>query len=104
MTYHYSNVIDGTANIYLIFWIDASLQSPSPKYVSLVEQFVKDLGQSPLYANLLQYRDALGEHPTGATLAGTFIYTHPFPSSLVAAWNATDHKPSLNDPTSYHPL
>jgi hypothetical protein len=84
LTYQGGHVIDSIANIYLIFWIDASYQTASPKYVNLIEQFVQDMGQSPLYANLVQYHDALGRCPTGARLAGTFVDNQPFPQNLVA--------------------
>jgi hypothetical protein len=84
LTYQGDRVIDGIANIYLIFWIDANFQPASPKYVSAIKQFVQDMGQSPLYANLVQYRDALGRCPTGSRLAGTFIDKRPFPPNLVA--------------------
>jgi hypothetical protein len=100
MTYGYGQVMDGVANVYLIFWIDASFQRPSPKYVSLVEQFVNDMGRSSFYANLVQYRNGFGLHPTGARLAGTFIDTHPFPSRLVAARNAPNYKSLKNNRTA----
>ncbi|HEX3642159.1 MAG TPA: hypothetical protein VHV10_12785 [Ktedonobacteraceae bacterium] len=83
LSYYGGHVIDGIANVYLIFWIDAAFQPATPGYVSLVEQFVKDIGQSPLYANLLQYYDASGRCPASATLAGTFTDTRPFPQDLV---------------------
>ena len=82
--YHGGYVLDGTTQVYLIFWIDASFQPASPKYVSLVEQFVNDVGRTPLYANLLQYTDVFGRRPTGVRLAGTFTDTHPFPPDVVA--------------------
>ncbi len=82
--YHGGRVVDGVANIYLIFWVDDAFQSASPKYVSLVTQFVQDIGQSSLYANLLQYHDALGRCPTGAKFAGTAVDNSPFPPDLVA--------------------
>ncbi|HEX3641450.1 MAG TPA: hypothetical protein VHV10_09185, partial [Ktedonobacteraceae bacterium] len=84
VNYHGGHVIDGIANIYLVFWIDNSFQPVSPKYVSLTKQFVKDIVQTSLYANSLQYRDALGRCPTGARLAGTFIDRRPFPADIVA--------------------
>lgn len=94
MTYHGGPVIDGIVNIYLIFWIDASFQPASPKYGSLIEQFVQDIGQSPLYANLSQYHDSSGRYPTGARLAGTFTDTRPFPQDLVAARDASSYDQS----------
>ncbi len=84
VAYHGGHVVDGIANLYLVFWIDDSFQSASPKYVSLVTQFAKDIGQSPLYANLIQYPDALGRCPIGARLVGTFVDHQPFPPDLVA--------------------
>jgi hypothetical protein len=86
LTYQGGQVIDGRANIYLVFWIDASFQPASPQFVSLTQQFVQDLGQSPLYANISQYHDAQNRHPTCAILTGTFIDTRPFPANLVAGW------------------
>jgi len=86
MVYGSGHVIDGKANVYLVFWIDATFQPASPLFVSLAEQFVQDVGQSPLYANISQYHDAQNLHPTCSVLAGTFIDTRPFPPNLVAAW------------------
>jgi hypothetical protein len=78
------HVIDGIANVYLIYWVDESIQPFDPQYVSLTEQFVKDFVRSPLYTNLLQYHDALDQCPTGARLTGTFVDKRPFPPSVVA--------------------
>jgi len=94
ITYHGGNVIDGTVNVYLIFWIDASFQPASPKYVSLIEQFVKDLDRSPLYANLMQYTDSLGRSPTGVRLAGTIMDTRPFPQELLDARSSPTYSPT----------
>jgi hypothetical protein len=84
MTYHGGHVIDGTANIYLIFWIDPTFQSPSAKYVSLITQFIKDAGRSSYYVNLLQYVDSSTRCPTDAQLAGTYVDTQPFPQNVLA--------------------
>lgn len=51
--------------------------------MSVVTQFAKDIGQSPLYANLIQYPDALGRCPIGARLAGSFVDHRPFPPDLL---------------------
>jgi len=93
MVYHGGRVIDGITNIYLIFWIDASLQRPSPTYESLIEQFVNDVSRSPLYANLMQYTDALGQYPRGARLAGTFTDMQSFPQTLVTARSGPSYDP-----------
>jgi len=102
MIYGGGHVIDGKANVYLVFWIDATFQPASPLYVSLTEQFVQDVGQSPLYANVSQYHDAQNLHPACAVLAGTFIDTRPFPPNLVAAWKNgagnVDQPDPLSDP------
>jgi hypothetical protein len=84
LTYGGGHVIDGVANVYLIYWVDDSVQPFGPKYVSLTEQFVKDFGRSPLYANLSQYHDSRGRCPTSARLAGTFVDKRPFPPNVVA--------------------
>ncbi|HWS83096.1 MAG TPA: hypothetical protein VN207_02435 [Ktedonobacteraceae bacterium] len=84
LPYAKGHVIDGIANIYMIYWSDPSTQPFSPKFVSLTEQFIKDFGQSPLYANLSQYRDTLGQCPTGARLAGTFVDHRPFSANVLA--------------------
>ena len=46
LTYGGGHVIDGVANVYLIYCVDDSVQPFGPKYVSLTEQFVKDFGRS----------------------------------------------------------
>ncbi len=85
LSFHGDHVIDGKANIYLIFWVNSSFLPASPKYMSLVEQFVKDMGQSPLYSNLLQYDDSSARCPTNAQVAGTFVDTRPFPANVLAS-------------------
>ncbi len=82
LTYQGGAVVDGIANVYLVFWEDSAFQSLSPKYVSLIQQFVSDIGRSPLYANLSQYKDTLGRCPVGAKLAGTFIDRQSFEKLL----------------------
>ena len=80
-------VIDGKANIYLVFWIDATFLPASPRFVSLTKQFVQDIGTSPLYtATLSQYPDSQNRRPACAVLAGSVVDTQPFPPNLVAAW------------------
>ncbi len=80
LTYGGGHVIDGIANVYLIYWLH---RPTSHKYISLSEQFVKDFGQrSPLYMDLSQYHDSSGRCPTGARLAGTFVDTRSLPSEL----------------------
>ena len=78
--YNGGHVIDGIANVYLIYWLKRPI---SPKYISLSEQFVKDFGRgSSLYMDLSQYHDSLGRCPTGARLAGTFVDTRSYPPEL----------------------
>jgi len=96
MTYHGGAVLDGIVNIYLIYWIDATYQPASPKYVSLTSQFLNSVGHSPLYANLMQYTDSHGRYPTSARLADTFTDTQPFPQQLVAARKAPNFGDSSN--------
>lgn len=85
VTYHGGHVIDGTANVYLIFWIDPTFQSPSSaKYLPLIEQFVKDAGRSSYYMNLLQYDDSSTRCPANAQLAGKYVDTQPFPQNVLA--------------------
>jgi len=84
MTYQGGPLVDGIAKIYLIFWQDTAFQKVTPTYVSQIEQFVKDMGQSSYYANLMQYHDGRGRCPVGAQLAGTVVDTRPFPPNLVA--------------------
>ena len=100
MVYRSGHVIDGKANVYLIFWIDGTFQPASPLFVSLTEQFVQDAGKSPFYANLSQYHDAQNRRPECAVLAGTFIDTRPFPANLVAAWKQGVGKTNQTDPLS----
>ena len=83
-------VIDGKANIYLVFWVDTSFQPASPHFINLTEQFVQDLGQSSLYATMSQYHDSQNRRPTCSILSGTFIDTRPFPPNLVAGWKNGD--------------
>ena len=90
MTYLGGRVIDGQANVYLVFWIDGTFQTASPLFVNLTKQFVQDFGQSPLYAAVSQYHDSQNRRPTCAILTGTFIDTRPFPANLVAAWKNGD--------------
>lgn len=92
LKYRGGHVVDGKAKIYLIFWIDSAFHTASPQFVSLTEQFVQDIGQSPLYTNLSQYRDSQNRYPICAVLAGTFIDTQPFPANLVAAWKRGEGK------------
>src|SRR6266436_6827794 len=84
VTYQGGRVIDGKANVYLVFWIDGTFQTASPLFVNLTKQFVQDFGQSPLYTEVSQYHDSENRRPTCAVLAGTFIDTQPFPANLVA--------------------
>jgi hypothetical protein len=84
LSYLGGHVVDGTANVYMIYWVDESVEPIGPKYISLTEQFVTDLGQSPLYANLSQYHDASGQCPVSARLAGTFVDKRPLPPDLEA--------------------
>lgn len=97
MTYAGGHVIDGIANVYLIFWQDPSFQPFTPKYMSLLRRFVTDVGSSPLYAMLSQYTDSKGRSPTSVKLAGTFLDTRPFPQALVKDLNQQNFNPNVMD-------
>lgn len=84
LIYHGGRIIDGIANVYLIFWEDAAVQRIGPKYISLAEQFIKDVGRTPLYANLKQYRNSAGQYPVTARLADATLITSHFPADVVA--------------------
>jgi hypothetical protein len=97
MTYAGGHVIDGTANVYLIFWQAPSFPKLSPKYMSVLTRFITDVGSSPLYAMLSQYTDSSGRSPTGVKLAGVFLDTHPFPQTLVDDLNQQNFNPKVMD-------
>ena len=99
LTYAGGHVIEGIANVYLIFWQDPSFQEFSPKYMSLIKRFVTDVGKSPLYAMLSQYTDSNDLYPTGVKLAGTFLETRSFPQALVNDLNQSNFSPKVMDRT-----
>jgi hypothetical protein len=99
LPYAGGHVIEGVANVYLIYWSDPSFQKFTPKYMSLIRQFVIDVGHSPLESMLSQYTDSNGLHPTGVKLAGVFLETTPFPQALVDDLNQSNFSPKVMDQT-----
>lgn len=75
LTYQGGPVVDGTMNVFLIFWEPTGSASVSPNYHSLIQRYFNDVGGSALYQNNQQYRDGQGRFPSGSQLSGTFIDT-----------------------------
>jgi len=79
LTYHGGPVQAGTAHLFAIFWQPTN--NVSSGYHSLIQRFFGDIGGSTLYHNNTQYTQTGGGDPTGATFAGSFVDTAPYPES-----------------------
>lgn len=76
LTFHQGgSVVDGTMNVFLIFWEPTGSTGVSPNYHSLIQRYFSDVGGSSLYQNNQQYTDGQGRFPSGSQLSGTFIDT-----------------------------
>ncbi|HEX7733693.1 MAG TPA: RICIN domain-containing protein [Ktedonobacteraceae bacterium] len=78
VVYNGGPVMDGTVNVYVIFWEPAGNVSAS--YNSLITRYFNDVGSSALYKNNAQYSSAAGA-PSGSTLAGTWTDTQAYPQT-----------------------
>lgn len=80
--YHGGPVMAGQMQAYAIFW-EPKGAVVSSKFNMLVKRYLRDAGDSGLYANNKQYTDGSGQAPTGAELAGTFVDRSPYPAAPV---------------------
>jgi len=82
LIYHGGPVMAGEMQAYAIFWEPRGSFVSSP-YNKLLKRYLKDVGDSGLYHNNVQYTDTSGQAPTGAELADTFVDTSPYPSTPI---------------------
>jgi hypothetical protein len=82
LVYHNGPVMTGVMQAYAIFW-EPTGSHVSPTYNSLIQRYFRDVGSSDLYQNNTQYKDAQGNAPSSAVLAGSWIDTAPYPSSTL---------------------
>jgi hypothetical protein len=74
-------VMEGTMNVYAIFWEPTGNVTSS--YNNLILRYFGDVGGSGLYNNNTQYTDYTGSAPGNAVLAGSWTDTTPYPSSAL---------------------
>ena len=79
MVYHGGPVMNGTTNVYAIFW-EPSSNPVSANYNSLITRYFNDVGSSSLYQIAQQYAGTNGA-PTGSQLAGSWVDTGSYPTS-----------------------
>src|SRR5690348_1160478 len=82
LIYHGGPVMAGEMQAYAIFW-EPRGSFVSATYNKLLKRYLKDVGDSGLYHNNVQYTDTSGQAPTGAELADTFVDTSPYPSTPI---------------------
>lgn len=82
LSYHGGPVMAQTTNIFAIFW-EPSGSVVSSTYSSLIQRFFSDAHGSVYYQILQQYHQSNGSGPVTATLAGTFVDTHAYPSNPI---------------------
>lgn len=80
LAYHGGHVMVSTVTTYAIFWEPVGFYV-SPTYNSLILQYFKDVGSSPLYHNLTQYDNAHGKHPVTSILGGSWVDTRAYPTT-----------------------
>lgn len=78
LVYHGGPVIT-TMKVHAIFW-EPKGSFVSPRYNSLILRYFRDVGASGLYHNNTQYRDARGDTPSQARLAGSWVDTGAYPA------------------------
>ncbi|HLZ57420.1 MAG TPA: hypothetical protein VKR06_10775 [Ktedonosporobacter sp.] len=79
LSYHGGPVMEGTANVYAIYWQPTN--NVSTNYHSLINRYFGDIGGSSLYAMQHQYTQSGGAFASNARLAGTFTDTSAYPES-----------------------
>lgn len=80
--YHGGPVMEGVANVYVIFWEPAGT-TVSSQYNSLILRYFGDVGNSPLYHNNAQYPDSTGKFPSGSVLAGSWTDKTPYAANPI---------------------
>ena len=79
VSYHGGRVVDGTMNVYTIFWEPTN--NVQAGYNSLINRYFTDVNGHGLYNNNKQYHDSIGRYPYAEHLAGTFTSHLPYPES-----------------------
>lgn len=79
LSYHGGPVMVGTVTTYAIFWEPPGFYV-SPTYNSLILQYFKDVGKSPIYHNNSQYSNSSGKYPVTSMLGGSWVDTRPYPT------------------------
>ncbi len=80
LSYHGGPVMVGTVTTYAIFWEPPGFYV-SPNYNSLILQYFKDVGKSPIYHNNSQYSNSSGKYPVASVLGGSWVDTRPYPTT-----------------------
>lgn len=80
VNYNGGQVID-YAQAYAIYWRPAGSYM-SPKYMSTITRFLRDLGSTPTYEILTQYSDHDGHIQNATTVGGRWIDARPYPANM----------------------
>lgn len=79
MTYHGGPVMNGTANVYAIFWEPTN--NVQSGYNSLIQQYFGDVNGTGLYKNNTQYKNSSGGYASAEHLAGSYVDTRGYPET-----------------------
>jgi len=79
LVYHGGPVMNGTANVYAIFWEPSgNVQSG---YNSLIQRYFGDVNGTGLYKTNTQYHDSSGRYASAEHLAGSWVDSSGYPES-----------------------
>lgn len=98
LIYHGGPEMDGTTNVYAIFW-EPTGSFVSATYNSLISRYFNDVGVSTDYAITRQYHDTSGTGPNTSVLAGSWMDTATYPSGTLSdgqVQNEVTHAQNVN--------
>ena len=79
LVYHGGPVMNGTANVYAIFWEPTS--NVQINYNSLIQRYFGDVNGTGLYHNNTQYNNSAGRHPSQEHLVASWVDSGAYPES-----------------------
>jgi hypothetical protein len=79
LSYHGGSVMNGTANVYAIFWEPTN--NVQSGYNSLIQRYFNDVNGSGLYHNNTQYHDSSSRYPSAEHLAASWVDNSSYPET-----------------------
>ena len=79
LAYHGGPVMNGTANVYAIFWEPTN--NVQAGYNTLLQRYFNDVNGSGLYKNNTQYKNSSSQYPSAEHLVGSWVDNGAYPES-----------------------